>query len=1366
MKRGARFRQFLLILALLGFVFLTGCMVQNCSQTLGNNENYKCYGEFILLKDNQATQQYCSAPHYFETGEYCLLQATSEKTCPQLATEWESAHALNSRDPTVFGPLVGEGRIWAPLDWPGTIQGREVKPLDRTLCAPFCLVDANCLDSDLKCHQGTCTPDCSLGRDAGCIAGVTTCKEVSAGRKLCVPIEEKKVRDWDAGVFTNEEGLNYNLNLFSVDVDDGVLSLRGETSSSANQFSNTEWPSGAMSVMFWMRSTERGRTQALLSYGVNHSPDVGNNNDNDAEQAKDEFMLWYDKDRGLITRINREGTIRRTLNGVGYWDQDSKAYDIGATLFDGNWHHVAVTWGQSDGRVKMYLDGALQTQDGYRAVAKGRMMRQGGVFVVGQNQNVNGYAAGQSFEGQMDNIKIYNYKLTNVQVNNAKGSAPVGASPLQANMVRHWNAPARYVSDVNDETTSPLHANRNPLHLYGQTIIRDGVLDFPGNSEGYAAFNPFNDFPSEQITAMFWMKSTDTGTSSGLLSYAVNPTPDVGDNQNNDAGEAANEFLIFHHNNNRRSTNGVYVGINHEGGGTWKSGYYDVEAALFDGNWHHVAVTWSAGDGLVALYIDGQVQQAVGEPAVVAQGRQLRSGGFFVVGGEQDSRGSGFQDSDSYNGQIDGIKIFNSRLTVDEINGQKGASAPTDVLPAMVCRATESEEGAPVDDSICGERLNRNERLGGSVEDFQCLSVYRGVPILKEIGNTPIAFLESEEDVPSTIGVFNDWPSRCGISVDTLQKAKECIESGRSNFVYFEEDYCPRELDLPGVSCPVTDYAEVNMVGSACETRLRDLGKGDVAQHEHTYCLSVYRGVPIMKLDWDTDSSNGIFSEIYIMRDNVRGEPELIQGIRDVCSGNNRPTDVQEAKDCIDQARGPAPYFLADYCPAQSDTDSDTIPDGTDNCPDDANQDQADSDGNGVGDACQTTCQNDVVDTVFHAHDIGNNPCVVRMAEVGVGNFDPLFQEEISLNDVSCVYIHKGIPLLKTQGNTNLRYGTFTPNINPDAQLFTTSLDLFRPCGNDGTLPSTIQEAKACIDAHLEEYTMFNPQCSVADADSDTIPDATDNCPDDANLDQVDTDGDGIGDVCQAGCQIDVVNSALGAFADDNNNPCFVRAREAGATAGHRNLREDEECLYVYKGIPLMKKSDEDFLRYGELSGDPRVFGGFSGRFVGCPDADGPATIQEAKACIDAHLEEYTMYNAQCGGDGGAGGADDGGDGGNPPAGDDCGNNDCDNDGVLNDDDRCPNTPSQDGNVGAVYAGLHPVELRGCLLGDLNHDRRLCADDHGTYVTAFFLRFNQAFGAGDEALDMVRDNNFRTDDHGMYVTNFFKFFNHGDACNS
>jgi len=54
------------------------------------------------------------------------------------------------------------------------------------------------------------------------------------------------------------------------------------------------------------------------------------------------------------------------------------------------------------------------------------------------------------------------------------------------------------------------------------------------------------------------------------------------------------------------------------------------------------------------------------------------------------------------------------------------------------------------------------------------------------------------------------------------------------------------------------------------------------------------------------------------------------------------------------------------------------------------------------------------------------------------------------------------------------------------------------------------------------------PTCQ--DVDNDGVPNGLDNCPDDANFEQVDSDGDGVGDVCDISCPCFTSEDAIGIF--------------------------------------------------------------------------------------------------------------------------------------------------------------------------------------------------------------------------------------------
>ena len=78
------------------------------------------------------------------------------------------------------------------------------------------------------------------------------------------------------------------------------------------------------------------------------------------------------------------------------------------------------------------------------------------------------------------------------------------------------------------------------------------------------------------------------------------------------------------------------------------------------------------------------------------------------------------------------------------------------------------------------------------------------------------------------------------------------------------------------------------------------------------------------------------------------------------------------------------------------------------------------------------------------------------------------------------------------------------------------------------------------IEDALPEGTMF-PTCQ--DLDDDGVPNGLDNCPDDSNPDQADSDGNGVGDVCDGPVACPCIdfwngNNTLGVnFPDDVTTP-------------------------------------------------------------------------------------------------------------------------------------------------------------------------------------------------------------------------------------
>ena len=103
-------------------------------------------------------------------------------------------------------------------------------------------------------------------------------------------------------------------------------------------------------------------------------------------------------------------------------------------------------------------------------------------------------------------------------------------------------------------------------------------------------------------------------------------------------------------------------------------------------------------------------------------------------------------------------------------------------------------------------------------------------------------------------------------------------------------------------------------------------------------------------------------------------------------------------------------------------------------------------------------------------------------------------------------------------------------------------------------------DSSPCITGGTPAFTI-NLTVASQDGDGDGVPDDEDNCPNDANADQADTDGDGLGDVCDSNAYAPFVYSEAadasgnegdtlttsGAFADQDGNSTLTITKVSGA---------------------------------------------------------------------------------------------------------------------------------------------------------------------------------------------------------------------------
>ena len=117
---------------------------------------------------------------------------------------------------------------------------------------------------------------------------------------------------------------------------------------------------------------------------------------------------------GRTSTGKAQAIYKLTANGNTN-DLESTSTDI----FDNNWHHIAFTFGESDGVGKLYIDGSQEDTVTYTSDT---LDTDAATFYVGGGDD----AAARNFNGKVDGILVYSDALDSTEItrnyNATKGS--------------------------------------------------------------------------------------------------------------------------------------------------------------------------------------------------------------------------------------------------------------------------------------------------------------------------------------------------------------------------------------------------------------------------------------------------------------------------------------------------------------------------------------------------------------------------------------------------------------------------------------------------------------------------------------------------------------------------------------------------------------------------------------------------------------------------------------------------------------------------------------------------------------------------------------------------------------------------------
>jgi hypothetical protein len=350
---------------------------------------------------------------------------------------------------------------------------------------------------------------------------------------------------------------------------------------------------------------------ALSLDGVNDYVDLGN--PVNLQPGTVSLSVWF-KTTATGGRIVRKRTYGYGLDvlstgKISFWINDAAATIFTATspnaYNDNTWHHAVGVYGGSV--VKLYIDGSQVASANAGAIFYGA-----GAIAIGRDGDYNG----SYFNGLIDDVRIFQSELSAQEVLALYNQASSG-------LVSHW----KLDEGIGTSATDAADGNNGIINGAAWTTgISGGALSLDGVNDYVDLGNPANLQPGT-VSLSVWFKTTATGgrivrkrtygygldvLSTGKISFWIN-------------NAAATIFTATSPN------------------------------AYNDNTWHHAVGVY--GGSVVKLYIDGS------QVASANAGAIFYGAGAIAIGRDGDYNGSYF------NGLIDDVRIFQSELSAQEVQG-------------------------------------------------------------------------------------------------------------------------------------------------------------------------------------------------------------------------------------------------------------------------------------------------------------------------------------------------------------------------------------------------------------------------------------------------------------------------------------------------------------------------------------------------------------------------------------------------------------------------------------------------------------------------------------------------------------------------
>ncbi|MFT5296131.1 MAG: MSHA biogenesis protein MshQ, partial [Colwellia sp.] len=367
----------------------------------------------------------------------------------------------------------------------------------------------------------------------------------------------------------------------------------------------------------------------------------------------DELEVYLNNDSNVYVKVQDVGT---TLEG-------------NITITDGTWHHILLT--RANDQVCLYVDDQFQDCD--TGVGSGQLsVPDASGIVIGQEQDSFGglFDSGQSFEGLMDEFKIYDQVLSSTEItslytnefaNNNYDGTSRDTVICDFEPIAEYRFEETSYSGVADEVIDET-GNFNAIAVNGVTT--DGALPALSTNPGTCRYGSFNDnyvalpdsFENLQgsFTITAWINPSNLNSGSRIFA-------DDELNQTGYAfslGDPGNGKLRFY----SRGVSPVSV---------------DTTTSIIANEWTFVTAVHNSANKTRQIYINGEPQIVTGGgTSNTYSGTWGTDTGVATIGGETESGESG----NRFTGSIDEVRVYESALSESEIMAVFAETHPCEVI--------------------------------------------------------------------------------------------------------------------------------------------------------------------------------------------------------------------------------------------------------------------------------------------------------------------------------------------------------------------------------------------------------------------------------------------------------------------------------------------------------------------------------------------------------------------------------------------------------------------------------------------------------------------------------------------------------------